>query len=74
MPKFEVEFRDGHTAIKDANTADDAKAKARVDRRRDLPTDTPKSASEVLVKRVTQLEDKAKARKSDRDGEGGNHG
>jgi len=56
MPKFEVEFRDGKKVVRDANTADDAKTQAKEERRRDLPRDTPASAAEVKVARVSKLE------------------
>jgi hypothetical protein len=56
MAKFEVEFRDGHKEVVDKNTADDAKAASRNARRQELPRDTPKSADELMVKRVTKLE------------------
>lgn len=56
MAKFEVEFRDGHKTVENTNTADDAKVKAKTDRMRDLPRDTPKSAAEMMVAKVTKLE------------------
>lgn len=56
MPKFEIEFRDGQKVVKEANTRDDAKLKAKTERRQDLPRDTPNSAAEVMVRRITQVE------------------
>lgn len=56
MPKFEIEFVDGQKVVKEKNTADDAKAAAKHERRADLPRDTPRSAPEVKVARVTRLE------------------
>ena len=56
MPKYEVTFCDGGTVIKTKNTAAEAKASARAERRAKLPPDTPRSAAEVKVARVTQLE------------------
>lgn len=56
MPKFEVEFVDGRKIVKEKNTADEAKASAKHERRADMPRDTPASAPEVKVKRVTRVE------------------
>lgn len=56
MKKYEVEFQDGHKTTVERNTADDAKAHARNERRQGLPRDTPASAAEVKVKRVTALD------------------
>lgn len=56
MAKFEVEFRDGRKAVVEKNTADEAKAAAKHDRRSELPRDTPASAAEVKVAKVTRLE------------------
>lgn len=56
MGQFEVEFRDGRKVTKEANTADDAKRAAKTERTADLPRDTPRSAAELMVKRVTRLE------------------
>ncbi len=56
MPKFEVEFFDGKKVTREANTADDAKVAAKHERRQDVPRDTPASAPEVKVARVTRLE------------------
>lgn len=56
MGKFEIEFVDGKKFVKDANTADEAKASAKHERRAPMPKDTPGSAPEVKVTRVTRLE------------------
>jgi len=56
MPKFEVEFLDGKKFVVDASTADQAKAKTRADRSATVPPDTPASAPEVKIKRVTPLD------------------
>jgi len=55
MPKFEVAFVDGKKLVKDTNTADEAKAQAKQERRAPLPRDTPGSAPEVKVTSVTRL-------------------
>lgn len=57
MPKFEVEFVDGRRVVKTTDTADTAKAQARAERRSTVPPDTPRSAAEVKIARVTKLED-----------------
>lgn len=62
MPKFEVQFVDGKTIVKDKDTADQAKAEAKAERRVGLPRDVPASAAEVKVARVTRLEEKSRAR------------
>lgn len=56
MPKFEIEFRDGRKVVKEANTRDDAKVKAKTERRQELPRDTPNSAAEIMVKRIEQVD------------------
>lgn len=56
MAKFEIEFVDGKTIVKDANTADEAKSAAKHERRSPMPRDTPGSAPEVKVTRVIRLE------------------
>lgn len=56
MPKYEVEFCDGKHIVKEANTAAEAKAQAKAERRHTLPPDTPRSAAEVKVARVVQIE------------------
>lgn len=56
MPKFEIEFRDGHKVVKEANTRDDAKRAAKTERRGTLPRDTPNSAAEVMVKKIDQVD------------------
>lgn len=56
MPKYEVEFRDGRKEVVDKNTADEAKAATKNARRQELPRDTPASAPELMVKRVTKVE------------------
>ena len=66
MSSFEVEFVDGTTMIKDTDTADQAKAQARTEQRAKYPADTPRSAAEVKIKRVTRLEERV-ASKSPRD-------
>lgn len=62
MPKFEVAFVDGKTVVKDKDTADQAKAEAKAERRAGLVRDVPASAAEVKVARVTRLEEKSRAR------------
>lgn len=57
MPTFEVEFLDGTKSIQKTSTADDAKRRARGEQLGKVPGDTPMSAPEVKIKRVTQLED-----------------
>lgn len=57
MPKFEVEFVDGKKLVKDRDTADQAKSEAKAERRMFVPRDTPNSAPEVKVARVTRLSD-----------------
>lgn len=56
MPKFEVEFVDGTKIVKAADTPDIAKAQARQDQRAKVPADTPKSAAEVKIAKVTRLD------------------
>lgn len=56
MAKFEIEFVDGKKAVKEASTADEAKGAAKHERRSQMPRDTPGSAPEVKVTRVTKLE------------------
>lgn len=56
MPKFEVEFCDGKKAVVEKNTADEAKSSAKHERRQEMPRDTPASAAEVKVARVTKLD------------------
>lgn len=58
MPNFEVEFVDGTKHVIDTATADQAKQRARQKQRETVPADTPASAAEVKVKRVTALDDK----------------
>lgn len=55
MPKFEIEFEDGHKVVKERGTGDEAKAAAKHEARAGLPADTPRSAPEVKVKSVTRL-------------------
>ena len=56
MPRFEVEFVDGEKVVKDVDTGDIAKSQAKAERRANYPRDTPASAPEVKVKKVTRLE------------------
>ena len=56
MPPFEVKFCDGKSVVIDTGTADDAKARARAQRRAGVPPDTPRSAPEVKIASVTNLE------------------
>ena len=57
MAKYEVEFCDGKKAVRATDTAAEAKASAKAERRAHLPPDTPRSAAEVKVARVTLLPD-----------------
>ena len=57
MPKYDVEFCDGRHVVKTTNTAAEAKGQAKAQRRATLPPDTPRSAPEVKVARVTQVEE-----------------
>ena len=56
MPRYEIAFVDGKTVVKDGVNGDDAKRAAKKARSAELPEDTPKSAPEVKVARVTQLD------------------
>jgi hypothetical protein len=58
MAKFEIAFQDGTKVVKEASTADEAKAVAKHERRSKLPRDTPGSASEVKVTSITRLQDR----------------
>lgn len=70
MPQFEVEFVDGKKLVVDTATPEQAKAQTRNTRRGQLPPDTPRSAAEVKIKRVTPLDDEApKSRRSKKDEE-----
>lgn len=55
MPNFAVVFVDGKTLVKNTDTADQAKAQARAERRQQVPPDTPRSAPEVKIASVTRL-------------------
>lgn len=57
MPKFAIEFCDGRKIVKTTDTADQAKADAKAERRRSVPADTPASAPEVKVARITRLQE-----------------
>jgi len=57
MPKFLVEFVDGKQVVKTTDTADQAKTQARTERRSTVPADTPRSAPEVKIARVTRLDE-----------------
>lgn len=56
MPKYDVAFCDDKVVTKEAPTADDAKRRAKLDRAVNLPPDTPKSAPEMKVARVTRVD------------------
>jgi hypothetical protein len=56
MPKYEVTFVDGKKVVKDAPDPGSAKERARADRRGQVPPDTPRSAPEVKIARVSQLD------------------
>lgn len=66
MPNFEVEFFDGKKLTVDCATADQAKALTRTQRRATVPPDTPASAGEVKIKRVTPLDDDTHGRGASR--------
>lgn len=57
MPRFEVEFVDGRRVVELCDTADIAKARAKASRRQLVPADTPRSAPEVKITRVSKLEE-----------------
>jgi hypothetical protein len=57
MPNFEVTFCDGKTLVVNTATADQAKQRTRTIRRAQVPPDTPASAAEVKIARVTLLDD-----------------
>jgi len=56
MPRYEVTFVDGKSVVKDAPDGTEAKRQAKAERTRECPPDTPRSAPEVKVARVTPLE------------------
>lgn len=55
MPRFEIAFCDGKTVVKTTDTPDEAKTQAKAERTQQMPRDTPRSAPEVKVARVTRL-------------------
>ena len=55
MNRFEVQFVSGKRVVMEANTADEAKTRAKQEARQGLPRDTPGSAPEVKVTSVTRL-------------------
>lgn len=56
MPRYEVTFVDGKSIVRDAAHGDQAKREAKAERRREVPDDTPRSAPEVKVAKVTPLD------------------
>ena len=64
MAKFEIAFVDGTKVIKEASTADEAKAMAKHERRAPMPRDTPGSAPEVKVTSVTRLQEESRDRRN----------
>lgn len=55
MPRYEVTFLDGKSIVLERSNGDEAKRAAKVEKRRDVPPDTPESAPEVKVARVTPV-------------------
>lgn len=56
MPRYEVVFVDGKSLVKDTSNGDEAKRQAKAERMREMPPDTPRSAPEVKVARVTPVD------------------
>lgn len=83
MPRFETKFVDGKTLVTEGQNRDEAKAKAKQERRAKLPAGAPGSAPEVKVVSITPLDERndsnrqrdergGESRDSQRDERGGN--